>query len=464
LPNQKIFQQIIDPIQKELSEKPRVAARYGGAEGLHNRAMEYLGGFYTQFNENLYVSFARQCRETLFPTLFTMIQSHELIPGTIDMIKGPLASGPVVFNPNHDSNLDAMMHGIFFNQSGINHPKITAGANLCKASDGSADPEVTATLKALNAVVVDRTLLARDLLYLKLFKEYYLHTLRSGENHCFYIESGRSYSGSIKVGAVSAMLNWTLETGLPLLSVVPVGVSYTRIFEDRKLFRCHATGEKMAETNLMKEFATGSAVLGTNSPVHLTVAPPILIRRIGEKVLLDPLSAPLALTEDIDLETAMEISLAEVKEMNSAFTQPGQTLHDMVYEGMLSARPVLAHYVVSRAISDALKKQEDLNPVFDTEEKATDKADDTESSKPVNLPLNIIEANVQNLLEKLTEMGRNCRFSDSSICLKEGIGTLIAFGAIAMNEIGKTEYPDMIDVLDPNLCTFYGNKVPLFEP
>lgn len=434
----KIFEQIIRPIIDELSEKPRILSRYGGREELEKKALEYLGGFYTQFDENMYRGFAKQCEESLFPALFTMVRGHEILPGTIDMIKGPLSSCPVIFTPNHDSNLDGMTHGIFFYQNRIKHPKITAGANLCKSADGTPNPQVTATLKALNVVVVDRTLLARDLLYLKLFREYFNYTLTNGENHCFYIESGRSYSGSVKVGAVSAMLNWTLETDLPLVAIVPAGVSYTRIFEDSALFRCHATGEKMAETNLMEEFSRGSAILGSDSPVHLTVAPPILIRRSGDSILIDHLSAALALSEEIDLETAMEATAAEVEEFNASFAVPSHKLHDLVYESMLSARPVLCHYVTARAIADLLHSSTEYSEDEQTLQRAA------------------LQQRVGQLLTELSDAGRNLTEKEPGACLEKGLATLEKYSVCELKN-------HQVLVRDPNLCTFYGNKVPLVE-
>lgn len=423
----KTVEEISACVGRDLLSKPRMISRFGSAEIILDLCREYLSSFATLFDADIYSAFAKRCEEELFPNLFSMIRTEETVPGTLERVKS--TKGPVIFLPNHDSNLDAMTHGIFFYVNQIPHPKITAGLNLCKDAGGSVDRTVLNHLKGLNALVVDRKLLARDLIYLKVFKEYFTKTLNNGENHCFYIESGRSYGGEIKLGTTSAMLNWSLDAKVDELLVVPMGVSYTRVYEDRELVRCHLESARMPETNLLEEFAKGARILGQDSPIYITAGPTVsFVRSDGENAgRLVPDAASKTLMDEASREfknlcTGCVSDSEPNEKTNAGWTHK---LHDFAYWSMLKQRKILPHYIVSKILREETKTLVSLDSV---------------------------RGNCAALLARLEEIGANLLVPDTEQCVTEGLANLEKFGAVVVVS-GKS-----VKIDSPGLCGFYGNK------
>lgn len=416
----KTVEEISAWVSRDLSMKPRIAARFGSPENIEKLCREYLSSFATMFDPDLYSAFAKKCESELFPNLFSMIRTEESVPGTLDRIRS--GKCPVIFLPNHDSNLDAMTHGIFFYVNRIPHPKITAGVNLCKKADGTTDSSVIAHLKGLNALVVDRKLLGRDLIYLKVFREYFIKTLEMGENHCFYIESGRSYGGGIKLGTTSAMLNWSLEARVDELLVVPIGVSYTRIFEDRDLVRCHQERIKMPETNLLEEFGRGARILGSDSPIYITTGRPVRFLRPG--------NGEARLTPDPESSVLLDHASREMRRLSKEGESADPSswehkLHDFAYLSMLTHRRILPHHVVARVLY-------------------TDGGD--------LISMKSISGNCSKLLDHLGRLGANIHERNTEKCVQEGISNLEKFGIVSPVSGGA------VRIDSPGLCEFYGNK------
>jgi hypothetical protein len=124
---------------------------------------------------------------------------------------------------------------------------------------------------------VDRQLLSRDILYIRLFREYLIQTLKNIQHHCFYIESGRSYEGRLKKEMTSAMLSWCLEVPVKKLALVPLSVSYSKCFDASDLYKCFVQNQKMPSTNLLDEFKKGAQSLGTQFPIIIRVGKPIML-------------------------------------------------------------------------------------------------------------------------------------------------------------------------------------------
>src|SRR6185295_2809948 len=134
---------------------------------------------------------------------------------------------------------------LFNGPMGLLHRHVTGAVPIRR---NSKDPLYLVTLRAYIAELLNR----RDLLY--------------------YAEGGRSYSGEMK-SAKTGLLQAALQADRSALSIVPIGLAYDLVLEERIISREATRGRKRPFSTEVAEMARHA--VGYRSRAFITFGPPI---------------------------------------------------------------------------------------------------------------------------------------------------------------------------------------------
>ena len=192
----------------------------------------------------------------------------ELGEDDIEIIRTAVRRGPVLFLPCHRSHLDYILISWVLFHRYVMPPHVAAGINL---SFWPAGP----ILRRCGAFFLRRTFDPRGL-YGLVFKKYVHALIREGYPSEFFIEGGRSRTGRLllpKTGMLRMYVEAVVDQAAPDLLVLPIGIGYERIVEERAYQKELAGGSKQKED--MRGLAKSARVLSRNyGRVHLKVEPP----------------------------------------------------------------------------------------------------------------------------------------------------------------------------------------------
>src|SRR5499426_1263420 len=167
--------------------------------------------------------FYRALQHPLYPILRKIERKHENLHYVTSAVRGHR----IVYASNHKSHTDYLVEPLVLDDNGIRPPLIAAGINLFGGPLGLINKHVT------GAIPIRRNI--KDPAYLITLKAYVAEILKKHDLF-FYPEGGRSYSGEMKP-AKTGLIHAALTADQPGLVIVPVGIAYDLVLEDRILAR-----------------------------------------------------------------------------------------------------------------------------------------------------------------------------------------------------------------------------------
>lgn len=160
-------------------------------------------------------------------TVFSKIQVNG-----IDQLRQVIKDSPTVIVPSHRSHFDYLLIGWIFLHADLPLPYVAAGSNLNFFPVGRI-------LKSAGAFFIRRKSHG-DLIYKTVLNLYLNYLIKVGHVITFYIEGGRSRSGSMlnpKLGILKYIVKNWLEQGRRDISFVPISISYEKVAEEKALTR-----------------------------------------------------------------------------------------------------------------------------------------------------------------------------------------------------------------------------------
>jgi len=172
---------------------------------------------------------------------------HKIYEGielyNLDRAKTAAPASEVVYVPCHRSHIDYLLLSYVLYHNGLTPPHIAAGINLNL-------PLVGSLLRRAGAFFMRRTF-KEDLLYKAVFDEYLYLMLSKGHSIEYFIEGGRSRTGSMlspRIGMISMTLNAYYKDNSKDLTFMPVYFSYEKVMEINSYIGELAGREKNKET------------------------------------------------------------------------------------------------------------------------------------------------------------------------------------------------------------------------
>ena len=172
---------------------------------------------------------------------------HKLYEGielyNLDRAKAAALTSEVVYVPCHRSHIDYLLLSYVLYHNGLTPPHIAAGVNLNL-------PLVGSLLRRGGAFFMRRTF-KEDLLYKAVFDEYLHLMLSKGHSIEYFIEGGRSRTGSMlnpRIGMISMTLNGYYKDNTKELTFMPVYFSYEKVMEINSYIGELAGRKKSKET------------------------------------------------------------------------------------------------------------------------------------------------------------------------------------------------------------------------
>ena len=157
--------------------------------------------------------------------LYPILRKVSRLVEHVDIAQEAVRSARVIYASNHRSHMDYLVQPIVIDENGIRPPLIAAGVNLFGGPLGLLHRHVTGAIPIRRAT--------RDPVYLTTLKAYVAEQLQDHDLF-IYPEGGRSYSGELKPYK-TGLLHAAMQAGLKDLLIVPVGISYDLVLEDRVL-------------------------------------------------------------------------------------------------------------------------------------------------------------------------------------------------------------------------------------
>lgn len=231
----------------------------GGRESLA-RMQAYLRELQTTQRYLLY--------RTLKYILYPLLRKIDRIAEHVEHAAEASRAGRVVYVSNHKSHVDYVVQPLVLDDHGIRQPAIAADVGLFGGGLGLLHRHVTGALPIRRGT--------RDPLYLLTLQAYVAERLRT-RDLLFYPEGGRSYSGALKPPK-TGLLQAALQSEHPATFVVPIGLAYDLVLDDRALTRraVHRTPRPFSRE--VAELAKDA--VGYRSRAFVTFGQPILLRPV----------------------------------------------------------------------------------------------------------------------------------------------------------------------------------------
>ena len=182
--------------------------------------------------------FYRALKHPLYPILRKV---HRQAHG-VEHVHAAVQAGRVMYASNHRSHMDYLIEPLVLDDNAIRPPVIAAGINLFGGPLGLLHRHVT------GAIPIRRN--TKDPAYLLTLKAYIAEVLQR-HDLLFYPEGGRSYSGELRP-LKTGLFHAAMQAGCPDLFVVPTGIAYDLVLEDRVLAR---QGVKRRQRAFARELA-----------------------------------------------------------------------------------------------------------------------------------------------------------------------------------------------------------------
>ena len=219
------------------------------------RVQAYLGELRTTQRYGMY----RALQHPLYP----IFRKMEKVPEHEHHALAATREHRVVYASNHKSHLDYLVQPVVLDDAGVRPPLIAAGINLFGGPLGLIHRHIT------GAIPIRRN--TKDPAYLITLKAYVAEILKKHDLF-LYPEGGRSYSGELKT-AKTGLIHAALTAGQPNLAVVPVGIAYDLVLEDRILAK---QGVKKHQRPFTRELAElVRYAVGYRTRVFVTFGPAI---------------------------------------------------------------------------------------------------------------------------------------------------------------------------------------------
>src|SRR5215470_7879707 len=236
--------------------------------------LKYLRGDYgesgEQARERIY-AYLEELRTTqrypiyraLQHPLYPILRKIERIPEQLHHVLNATRTHRIVYASNHKSHTDYLVEPLVLDDVGVRPPLIAAGINLFGGPLGLLHRHVT------GAIPIRRN--TKDPAYLITLKAYVAEILKKHDLF-LYPEGGRSYSGELKT-AKTGLIHAALTADQPSLVIVPVGIAYDLVLEDRILAK---QGVKKHQRPFTRELAEMVRyAVGYRTRVFVTFGPAI---------------------------------------------------------------------------------------------------------------------------------------------------------------------------------------------
>ena len=219
------------------------------------RVQAYLGELRTTQRYGMY----RALQHPFYP----IFRKMEKVPEHEHYALAATREHRVVYASNHKSHLDYLVEPVVLDDAGVRPPLIAAGINLFGGPLGLIHRHIT------GAIPIRRN--TKDPAYLITLKAYVAEILKKHDLF-LYPEGGRSYSGELKT-AKTGLIHAALTADQPNLVIVPVGIAYDLVLEDRILAK---QGVKKHQRPFTRELAEMVRyAVGYRTRVFVTFGPAI---------------------------------------------------------------------------------------------------------------------------------------------------------------------------------------------
>jgi glycerol-3-phosphate O-acyltransferase len=252
---------VLDEVSQAVLAREEVVRYLRGGYGKQDeasareRVQAYLGELRTTQRYGMY----RALQHPLYP----IFRKMEKVPEHEHHALAATREHRVVYASNHKSHLDYLVQPVVLDDAGVRPPLIAAGINLFGGPLGLIHRHIT------GAIPIRRN--TKDPAYLITLKAYVAEILKKHDLF-LYPEGGRSYSGELKT-AKTGLIHAALTAGQPNLAVVPVGIAYDLVLEDRILAK---QGVKKHQRPFTRELAElVRYAVGYRTRVFVTFGPAI---------------------------------------------------------------------------------------------------------------------------------------------------------------------------------------------
>jgi glycerol-3-phosphate O-acyltransferase len=252
---------VLDEVSQAVLAREEVVRYLRGGYGEHDearareRVRAYLGELRTTQRYGMY----RALQHPLYPIL----RKAEKVPEHEHHALAATRDHRVVYASNHKSHLDYLVEPIVLDDAGVRPPLIAAGINLFGGPLGLIHRHIT------GAIPIRRN--TKDPAYLITLKAYVAEILKKHDLF-LYPEGGRSYSGELKT-AKTGLIHAALTADQPSLVIVPVGIAYDLVLEDRILARQGVKKQQRPFTRELAEMVRYA--VGYRTRVFVTFGAPI---------------------------------------------------------------------------------------------------------------------------------------------------------------------------------------------
>jgi len=252
---------VLDEVSQAVLAREEVVKYLRGGYGerdearARERVYAYLGELRTTQRYGMY----RALQHPLYP----IFRKMEKVPEHEHHALAATRDHRVVYTSNHKSHLDYLVEPVVLDDAGVRPPLIAAGINLFGGPLGLIHKHIT------GAIPIRRN--TKDPAYLITLKAYVAEILKKHDLF-LYPEGGRSYSGELKA-AKTGLIHAALTANQSNLVIVPVGIAYDLVLEDRILAR---QGVKKHQRPFTRELAEMvRAAVGYRTRVFVTFGAPI---------------------------------------------------------------------------------------------------------------------------------------------------------------------------------------------
>jgi glycerol-3-phosphate O-acyltransferase len=252
---------VLDEVSQAVLAREEVVRYLRGGYGKQDearareRVQAYLGELRTTQRYGMY----RALQHPLYP----IFRKMEKVPEHEHHALAATREHRVVYASNHKSHLDYLVQPVVLDDAGVRPPLIAAGINLFGGPLGLIHRHIT------GAIPIRRN--TKDPAYLITLKAYVAEILKKHDLF-LYPEGGRSYSGELKT-AKTGLIHAALTADQPDLVIVPVGIAYDLVLEDRILAR---QGVKKHQRPFTRELAEMVRyAVGYRTRVFVTFGPAI---------------------------------------------------------------------------------------------------------------------------------------------------------------------------------------------
>ncbi len=259
---------IIEMVKRQAEEQGRSERR------LRKKAYRYYRGIAADFSI-VVVKYFQKFMMWVFRRVFDGIDYSK---EDFRMIREAARKGPLIILPCHRSHMDYLIISSLFYENRIMPPHILAGDNLSFFPLGLL-------FRKSGAFFMKRSTRGLDL-YVAVLRQYIKTLVQEGYSIEFFIEGGRTRTGKTmhpKFGMLKYLIEALKEGYSEDMMLVPVGITYDRVLEEKSFQRELRGRKKEGESNkdLVK---SGKYLRGGYGGVYLTFGEPMSFRALEKEM------------------------------------------------------------------------------------------------------------------------------------------------------------------------------------